>query len=100
MSVDLRELPGADLVLPGVDDLCNGESFTVGALLIAIASTRLSTAGLAFPKANLASEPELCLYDLLAAERPDAYPYYNALLDSLSSFCQALEQVRRAGAYV
>jgi len=91
----LVELPGAELILPGVDDLRKGEADTVGALLIAIASTRLSNAGLVFPKDNLMSEPELILYAYLQDRRNDAYPYYNALLDSLNSFCNALEQSQK-----
>ena len=89
--MDLKELPGADLILPGLEDLHNGKSETVGALLIAIASIRLTEAGLEIPKKNLMPEPELTLYDHLQNERDDAYPYYNALLDSLNSFCNALE---------
>ncbi len=64
--MDLHELPGSDLILSGVDDLYKGETGTVGALLIAmakpskgIASMRLTAAGLDFPKAHLATEPEL-----------------------------------------
>ena len=52
-----------------------GNSETVGALLIAIASTRLTAAGLNFPTSHLISEPELRLYDHLQNEREDAYPY-------------------------
>ena len=93
--INLDELPGADLILPGLDDLRNDETHTVGALLIAIASTRLSQAGLKFPKGRLASEPELTLYAQLEQTRDDAYPYYNALLKSLNSFCNALELSQR-----
>ncbi|MEL6353547.1 MAG: hypothetical protein AAFR58_17625 [Cyanobacteria bacterium J06627_28] len=91
--MNLHELPGADLILSGIDDLRIGKTHTVGALLIAIASIRLSNAGLTFPKSHLALEPELTLYRQLEQERDDAYAYYNALLNSLNSFCNALEQV-------
>jgi hypothetical protein len=60
-------------------------------LLVAIAATRLSEAGLDFPKDHLAIEPELTLYKHLQDERDDAYSYYNALLNRLNSFCNALE---------
>lgn len=93
--MNLDELPGADLILPGLDDLREGRNETVGALLIAIARTRLSNAGLDIPKVRTASDPELTLYAQLDAERTDAYPYYNALLDSLNSFCNALELRKR-----
>jgi hypothetical protein len=89
--MSLSELPGGDLILPGIDDLHNGETNTVGSLLVAIAATRLTEAGLDIPKDNLAPEPELTLYARLQDERDDAYPYYNALLNSLNSFCNALE---------
>ncbi|MBW4490312.1 MAG: hypothetical protein KME12_21240 [Trichocoleus desertorum ATA4-8-CV12] len=87
----LNEFPGAELVLPGLEDLRNGKTNTVGSLLIAIAATRLTGAGLDIPKDYLAPEPELTLYARLQDERDDAYSYYNALLSSLNSFCNALE---------
>ena len=89
--MNLEELPGAEFILPGVDDLYNGKTNTVGALLIAIAATRLTKAGLDFPSYSLAKEPELALYALLQDERSNAYSYYNALLRRLTSFCHALE---------
>jgi hypothetical protein len=89
--MELSELPGSELILPGLDDLHQGRNQTIGSLLIAIASVRLTEAGLEIPKTALASEPELRLYAHLQTEREDAYPYYNALLNSLNSFCSALE---------
>jgi hypothetical protein len=89
--MNLNELPGAELILPGLDDLQNGKPDTVGSLLVAIAATRLTAAGLDVPKDHLVAEPELALYARLEAEREDAYPYYNALLNRLNSFCNALE---------
>jgi hypothetical protein len=89
MSLD--ELPGAELILPGLNDLSKGEIYTVGSLLVAIAATRLIEAGLDIPEEHLAIEPELTLYAHLQNERDDAYFYYNALLSRLNSFCNALE---------
>jgi hypothetical protein len=89
--MNLSELPGSELILPGLDDLHNSKTHTVGALLVAIASMRLTAAGLDIPKDRLAPEPELALYAHLQNEREDAYLYYNALLNSLNSFCNALE---------
>lgn len=89
--MSLNELPGAELILPGLNDLHNGEANTVGSLLVAIAATRLTEAGLDVPLEHLAPEPELTLYARLQDERDDAYLYYNALLNSLNSFCNALE---------
>lgn len=98
--MSLHELPGAEFILPGLDDLHRGETNTIGSLLVtvclqqrfAIAATRCdSEAGLNVPIDHLVSEPELTLYARLQDERDDAYPYYNALLNSLNSFCNALE---------
>jgi hypothetical protein len=90
--MELNELPGAELILPGLEDIRQGRNNTIGSLLIAIASVRLTAAGLDIPQAPLISEPELALYAHLQNERnSDAYYYYNALLNSLNSFCNALE---------
>lgn len=89
--MDLNELPGAELILPGLNDLDQGKTNTIASLLVAIAATRLSECGLDIPKEHLEPEPELTLYARLQDERDDAYPYYNALLDRLNSFCNALE---------
>jgi hypothetical protein len=89
--MNLNNLPGAEIILPGLSDLHTGESNTIGALLVAIAATRLTEAGLDIPNYHLAPEPELTLYARLQNEREDAYPYYNALLNRLNSFCNALE---------
>ena len=94
--MELQELPRAELILPGLEDLRKGNSETIGALLIAITSTRLTEAGLNFPTSHLVSEPELTLYDHLQNQRDDAYPYYNALLSRLNSFCNALELANAA----
>ncbi|MGG6298068.1 hypothetical protein ACQ4M4_27050 [Leptolyngbya sp. AN02str] len=87
----LSELPGAELILPGLDDLLHDNTDTVESLLIAIAATRLTQAGLQFPTDRLPSEPELALYNRLQAEHDDPYPYYNALLLRLHRFCNAFE---------
>jgi len=89
--MNLNDLPGAEIILPGLSDLDLGKSNTIGALLIAIAATRLTEAGLDIQKYHLSPEPELTLYAFLQDEREDAYPYYNALLNRLNSFCNALE---------
>ena len=89
--MELNELPGSEFILSGLDDLEQGNNNTIGSLLITIASRRLTEAGLDIPKIPLVSEPEIALYAHLQQERSDAYPYYNALLRSLNSFCTALE---------
>ena len=89
--MSFNDLPGAEIILPGLSDLQGGESHTIGALLVAIAATRLTEAGLDIPRCHLALEPELTLYACLQNEQEDAYQYYNALLNRLNSFCNALE---------
>jgi hypothetical protein len=89
--MELNELPGSELILPGLEDLYQGRNNTIGSLLISIASIRLTAAGLDIPQEYLVLEPELALYNQLQIDRDDAYSYYNALLNSLHSFCAALE---------
>ncbi len=92
--MNLSNLPGSELIRPGLEDLRSGRNNTIGALLITIASQRLTAAGLEFPTENLTKDPELTLYNQLQTQRDDAYPYYNALLASLNSFCNALDLSR------
>ena len=89
--MELDELPGSEVILPGLEDLYHGRNNTIGSLLISIASIRLTEAGLDIPQESLVLEPELALYAHLQIDRDDAYSYYNALLNSLNSFCAALE---------
>jgi hypothetical protein len=90
--VDLRRLPGGDLVSKGVADLARGDE-TQEALLVSIASRRLRAAGL--PVEGAVADAEHRLYALLARVDPDsAHSRYNALLRRLTSFESALECVR------
>ncbi len=86
-----NELPGADLVLQGLEDLRRGWE-TVPAFLVLIGAQRLRAAGLEVPRVDM-PDPELRLYALLAAEDPDsAHGRYNALLRRLTSFERAAER--------
>jgi hypothetical protein len=67
--MELNELPGSELILPGLEDLSHGINNTVGSLLISIASIRLTAAGLDIPQVSLMSEPELALYAHLQIDR-------------------------------
>jgi hypothetical protein len=92
MTLELVDLPGGDLIAQGLADLRQGQRQTIGALLIAIAASRLRNNGLPVPRA-LAPEPELTLYGLLIDTYPDdPYGRYKALQRSLQSFCDALDQ--------
>ena len=94
---ELVHLPGADLVLSGLDaldDMAQGkrDAFTPEALLVAIGARRLCAAGLAMPDVPAWPEqPELALYEALAEVHPDAHSRYNALIRRLVSFERALE---------
>jgi len=82
------DLPGADLVQTGIDDLRRGAS-TKEALLVSIGAPRLRLLGLELP--STLDRPEERLYDALAAEEPDAaHSRYNALVRRLVSFERAL----------
>ncbi len=83
-----EDLPGAELVLPGIEDLRRGVE-SVPALLVSIGRPRLARLGLDLPS-NDFDEPEHRLYALLAAELGDAaHSRYNALLGRLLSFADA-----------
>lgn len=82
------DLPGAELVLPGIEDLRRSVE-SVPALLVAIGHPRLSRLDLDLP-ANGFDQPEDRLYALLAAEHGDAaHSRYNALIRRLVSFERA-----------
>ena len=93
----LADLPGADLVLAGLDALdamARGEQdeFTPEALLVAIGARRLRAAGLVVPdELTFPEHPELALYETIADAHPDAHSRYNALIRRLVSFERALE---------
>jgi hypothetical protein len=87
-----RPLPAADLVAKGLEDLRSGRE-TVEALLVAIGRPRLERLG--FDIARRYERPEIRLYELLAAERPEgAHSRYNALIRRLVSFERAAECAR------
>ena len=94
----LADLPGAELVLPGLEALhalARGERarWPPEALLVAIGASRLRAAGLAIPTApQPPKQPELALYDAIAdVGAADAHSRYNALIRRLVSFERALE---------
>jgi len=92
----LHGLPGADLVLHGLEDLAHGRA-TPEAALIEVARTRLRSLGVPVPDAPTAEvDAELRLYARLGARHPDRDPYslYCAWLDQLDSFLSALTHQR------
>jgi hypothetical protein len=96
LARSLEDLPGADLVLPGLEDLARAQA-TPEAALVEIARTRLCELGLPVPATTSGEgDAELRLYARLGARHPDRDPYvlYSAWLDQLASFLAALGQVR------
>jgi hypothetical protein len=88
------DLPGADLVCAGLDDL-RGGTVTAPALLLLGARERLRQSGIQLPEAPV-EQPERALYALLEDDDPGgAHARYNALRQRLVSFCTAFEQRAR-----
>ena len=71
------------------------DRWTVDALLIAVAASRLRALGLDVPE-TVPAEAELRLYEALQQEGiADPYGRYNSMLRELDSFVEALEGRRR-----
>ena len=124
----LRGLPGAELVLAGLEalaalDVNNGgcesgraacgsqapaertatgsaPEFPIEALLVAIGTRRLRRAGVPVPEVpGVPDQPELALYEAVARRHPaDAHSRYNALVRRLVSFERAVEALSARGA--
>src|SRR4051794_10158571 len=89
---DLAGLPGAELVLAGLEEL-QGEEPTENALLLLVASPRLRRLGFQIRERPDIPRPyEHRLYELLEQEYgAAAYSRYNSLIRRIVSFCRALE---------
>ena len=87
------ELPGAELVAAGIEDLRRGE-LTVEALLVAVGAPRLRAAGLSLPEASgWPPQPEHALYEAIGRSgAKDSHARYNSLIRRLVSFERALER--------
>lgn len=89
-----EQLPGADLIRTGLDDVRHGRE-SIEALLVLIGAPRLRRIGIDVPERAIA-RPEHRLYELLARSDGDsAHGRYNALIRRLVSFERAAECVRR-----
>ena len=93
-----NDLPGADMVRAGIEDLERGD-FTIEALLVAVGAPRLRAAGLAVPEASgWPGEPEHALYDAIGRSGvADSHARYNSLIRRLVSFERALERQAARG---
>jgi hypothetical protein len=90
----LDDLPGADLVRRGIDDLEHGRD-TIQAALTRMAAPRLRSIGLDVPSTGDDPPAGHRLYELLAAgDAATAHSRYNALVARIVSFARAAERAR------
>jgi hypothetical protein len=94
-AAQLKRLPGAEIVVKGLEDLALGTE-SPEAAAVQMASTRLRHAGLAVPPTAARDRPAAHrLYELLAADHgAAAHSRYNAVVRRLVSFARALENAR------
>lgn len=91
----LRRLPGAEIVLSGLDDLRAGRE-SLNAIAVQCAASRLRALGLDAPSASGDVPAEHRLYQQLREELGDgAHSRYNAILARVASFVGAAERARR-----
>lgn len=93
MTRETGELPGADLIDTGIEDLRRGK-FTIEALLVAVGAPRLRAAGLSVPEASgWPPVPEHALYEAIGRSGvANSHSRYNSLIRRLVSFERALER--------
>jgi hypothetical protein len=92
----LRNLPGAEIVLPGIEDL-RADRVSLNSLAVQAAAPRLRRVGLDAPSAPSGEPPAAHrLYARLSEELGDAaHSRYNAILARVDSFAGAAERARR-----
>lgn len=90
---DLAKLPGAEIVLPGIEDLKAGRE-SINALAVSAAARRLGVSDLVDDSGG--EEPAAHrLYRLLNDELGDAaHSRYNAILRRVASFARAADHAR------
>jgi hypothetical protein len=92
---DLKRLPGAEIVLPGIADLEAGRR-SVNAIAVQCAATRLRRIGLNAPGVDGEVPAAHQLYGELSGELGNgAHSRYNAILARVASFAGAAERARR-----
>lgn len=91
---DLKSLPGAEIVLPGISDLEAGRQ-SINAIAVQCAATRLRKLGLNAPSIEGDVPAAHQLYSRLSDELGDgAHSRYNAILRRVASFAGAAERAR------
>jgi hypothetical protein len=92
---DLRSLPGAEIVLPGILDIEAGRE-SVNAIAVQCAATRLRGVGLNAPGVRGGVPAAHRLYARLSDDLGDAaHSRYNAILRRVASFAGAAERAQR-----
>ncbi len=95
MRNDLKNLPGAEIVLPGIADIEAGRK-SVNASAVQCAARRLQGLGLAAPAAQGHVPAAHQLYRQLSGELgASAHSRYNAILARVASFAGAAERAQR-----
>jgi hypothetical protein len=90
----LKNLPGAEIVLPGLADLEAGRE-SVNASAVQAAAPRLRRAGVDAPSATGDVPAAHRLYEQLSNQLGDAaHSRYNAILSRVASFAGAAERAR------
>jgi hypothetical protein len=90
----LEQLPGAEIVLPGIADLKSGE-MSIDALAVLSAAPRIRALGLETGVAKGEIPAAHQLYEQLHRDLGDAaHSRYNAILGRVTSFAQAAERAR------
>jgi hypothetical protein len=91
---ELKRLPGAEIVLPGLADLKAGRE-SVNASAVQAAAPRLRRAGVSAPTADGSQPAAHRLYEQLSDQLGDgAHSRYNAILARVASFAGAAERAR------
>ncbi len=91
-SFEALGLPGGDIVDAGLDDLAAGKATEEG-FAVSLAAPRLRREGI--PLGPTLEDPEVRLYDSLAATNPDlAHARYGAYLRRMVSFADACRSAR------
>lgn len=83
-------MPGAELVVGGLEDLAGGRT-TAASLLVEMAAPRLRSLGLAVPSTASNVPAGHRLYSLLAETEQSPHSAYNALVGRTASFLNAME---------
>lgn len=90
----MEQLPGAEIVLPGIADLKAGE-MSIDALAVLSAAPRIRALGLETGVAQGEVPAAHQLYERLHRDLGDAaHSRYNAILGRVTSFAQAAERAR------